>query len=207
VTWLKLWATAWKHPKMVALKNDSERYAYIVALQEQKALGGKPFYTPRHFAVCVGPYAKHLKALLAVGLMDRLADGSLTVHDFDERQAPIDPKGGERQRRWRLRQQGIDPDASPPGSPPVDNAVSDAVTDEQRNAVSDSLRVTDKNRNRVEGDRVVPINGTPGSSIQTVTPGARSRSKLKPEAVAARAHREQVQGFVAGFGIAGKGSE
>lgn len=124
VSWLKLYTNTWRHPKLARLKSDSERYAYVVAMQEQKAIEGRPFESAEHFAMLTGPYGAHLNALVKAGLVDALPDGRFTVHDFEGRQAPSDRTAKERQARLRAKQKP----KSPQVDKPVDNASRHGVT-------------------------------------------------------------------------------
>lgn len=124
MSWLKLYTNTWRHPKLARLKSDSERYAYVVAMQEQKAIEGRPFESAEHFAMLCGPYGAHLKALVRAELVDELPDGRYTVHDFEGRQAPSDRTAKERQARLRAAKKG----KSPQVDKTVDNASRHGVT-------------------------------------------------------------------------------
>ena len=122
-TWLKVWANAWQHPKLaLRLTSDSERWAWLVVLSVAKTLDSNGrFESEAHFRLLVpAEYAKHLPRLLAVGLIDEAADGSLTLHDFEDRQAPADSTAAKRSRDYRQRRKAGNPQVDKP----VDNDVS-----------------------------------------------------------------------------------
>lgn len=87
--WLRLSFHAPKHPKVASLPSDAARWAWIVALSEakQQTPDGE-WASERHARVCLGAYAKHLPALIRVGLVDQHSDGRLTVHDYSWWQSP-----------------------------------------------------------------------------------------------------------------------
>lgn len=198
--WLKVWIDAWKHPKIVGLASDSQRFAYIVALCEQKR-NDAYFASRKHLNLCLGPYAKHLKSLLAAGLIDELEDGRLTCHDFDERQGPADLTNAERQRRYRARHQREN------GSPPVDDPVDNGDDNGDDNGVSDGVMNNEQIQIQIQRERKrTSKNPSSVGSSSTVSPIARGGS-LKPDAVAARERREQIRAFAQGFRMTGREQE
>jgi len=101
--WIRVMADVHRHPKVVALPSDPARWAFIVVLAEGKAVGGR-WESERHFRAYCGALARHLPALVGVGLLER--DGeAILIHDWDQyqREPKADPTAADRMRRKRAR--------------------------------------------------------------------------------------------------------
>lgn len=106
--WFRVEADVHRHPKVIALPSPAARWAFIVTLAEGKAVDGR-WVNERHYRACVpASEARHLDALIKVGLIVK-QDDAVVIHDWDDYQwaaeakGPKDPTAAERKRRERER--------------------------------------------------------------------------------------------------------
>jgi hypothetical protein len=105
-SWFAVAVGAVDHPKLLGLRSDEARWAWLVVLsaaKRQDPEGG--FASLDHVRHKLGSYAQHADELLEVGLLDRLATGSIVVHDWSDWQLDRQGRFGQldRQARYRLR--------------------------------------------------------------------------------------------------------
>jgi hypothetical protein len=108
--WLKLHSGTTDHPKVIGLRDDRVRWAYIVVLCEaKKATPPGGWANERHFRHCVPHHYRYLDDLLDAGLLE-MDDERIVVHDWDDYQA--DPTAADRQRRARARHRNVSRDVT-----------------------------------------------------------------------------------------------
>jgi len=100
--WVKLDALVFQDPRFAALKTDGQRLAYIAALCQAKLAREEGRWSSRaHLEVAVGRHAKHLDALLEVGLLESDASGGICVAYWGEQRGsyPSDQPDATRARK------------------------------------------------------------------------------------------------------------
>lgn len=122
MAWLRLDDGFTDHRKVVALKTDQRRWTWLRIL----------IYTARYRSpevpagirdVIAEATPKFLSELVDIGLLDKGANNSLTVHDWHDYQ-PKDPTKAERQARWRAKNaESVDGDVDGAVDAPVDGDV------------------------------------------------------------------------------------
>lgn len=102
--WLALYSILPRNPKVLALRSDSQRFAFIVALcaaRDEYVRGQWP--DRRYLIAALGKYGKHVPALLEVELVVEDPDGTVRIPFWDQWQ-PDDPTNAKRQAEYRQRQ-------------------------------------------------------------------------------------------------------
>ena len=97
MTWIRLDADMPWHEKIIALPNDTARFAFVKMLCAAKVRSRSAF-SPESLREMLGTHARAIPHLVAAGLLDE-QDGKLIVHDFEDYQRKA--LQAERQQRHR----------------------------------------------------------------------------------------------------------
>lgn len=97
MTWIRLDADMPWHEKIIALPNDTARFAFVKMLCAAKVRSRSSF-SPGSLREMLGTHARAIPALVAAGLLDE-EDGKFVVHDFEDYQRRA--LQAERQQRHR----------------------------------------------------------------------------------------------------------
>jgi hypothetical protein len=97
MTWIRLDADMPWHEKIIALPNDTARFAFVKTLCAAKVRSRSSF-SPESLREMLGTHAKAIPHLVAAGLLDE-ENGKLVVHDFEDYQRKA--LQAERQQRHR----------------------------------------------------------------------------------------------------------
>jgi len=157
--WIRVEADIHRHPKVVALPSPAARWAFLVILAEGKAVDGR-WTSVRHFRACVPPpEARHLAAMIQVGLVAMDGD-AVVIHDWSDYQfTRKDTTAAERMRRYRDRQRDGDGGSDPGESSRRNDERNAPVTSR---AVSLSLSLSPSLPGEEDGYQVAPApNPTP----------------------------------------------
>lgn len=83
--WVKLDVLLFQDPRFLALKGDPQRLAYVAAVCAAKLAREEGRWPSRdHLEAALGRLAKHVDALVAVGLLAVDGDGGLSVADWTD---------------------------------------------------------------------------------------------------------------------------
>lgn len=88
--WIKLDTAIRTDDKVALLPSDNARWAWVAVLVAAGAQDGRPWSSFRHLDACLSATErKHVKTLVAAGLIEEAADGQVVIPGWSSHQVPM----------------------------------------------------------------------------------------------------------------------
>lgn len=88
--WIKLDTAIRTDDKVALLPSDNARWAWVAVLVAAGAQDGRPWSSFKHLNACLSATErKHVKILVAAGLVEEVADGQVIIPGWSSHQVPM----------------------------------------------------------------------------------------------------------------------